>query len=297
MPSERIRDDRQLSSAPFDPTCVAQNSEAKRAFGAMKTPQPLRLGAAERLSRIDGILEAAYGTPEAELGNKDDPLDEAIYIILSFQTELRRFSSTWSALRVAFPNWAALEHAPARKIARVIRGGGLHRQKARTIKQLIFSVRRIVGELSLDLLRKMNNADAELFLTRLPGLSWKAARCVLLYSLNRDVFPVDGNTFRIFKRLGILSRHAVYRRRALHDALQSIVPTARRRALHVNLVVHGKRICLPRAPKCPECPLVPMCARVGLQGMTAPNASARSRGMLCAAQLIEHSAGRPRARI
>jgi endonuclease III len=90
-------------------------------------------------------------------------------------------------------------------------------------------------------------------LVRLPGFSWKTARCVLLYSLDRDVFPIDSNTFRVLKRAGILPASAVYRRRSLHDALQAAIPAPSRRAFHVNLVVHGQRTCLPRAPHCAEC--------------------------------------------
>lgn len=230
----------------------------------MRTPPPLRRGAAKRLIRIDGILQATYGTPEAELGNKDDPLDEAIYIILSFQTDLRRLKLTWAALRSAYPTWDALERATERQIAGIIRDGGLHRQKARTIKQLLEAVRRFAGKLCLDVLNGMSDTDSERALTQLPGLSWKAARCVLLYSLGREVLPVDGNTFRILKRLGVLSDRAVYRRRTLHETLQNAVPAARRRSLHVNMVVHGQRTCLPRSPRCTECRLLPICARVGL---------------------------------
>ncbi|MCK6592266.1 MAG: hypothetical protein L6Q76_32330 [Polyangiaceae bacterium] len=219
----------------------------------------------ERLADIDVVLDAAYGTPEAELGNKPDPLDEAIYIILSFQTDLARFSSTWSGLRTAYPSWDALEHAAARDVARILRDGGLHRQKTRTIRRLLAEVRRVAGEHSLDLLRALNDEDAERLLTRLPGLSWKAARCVLLYSLDREVLPIDSNTFRILKRTGVLSRRAVYRRRSLHDAIQAAVPAPRRRALHVNLVVHGQRTCLPRAPQCACCPLNADCPKVGLR--------------------------------
>jgi endonuclease III len=244
----------------------------------MRTPQPLRPNAAECLIRADKILEATYGTPETELGNKNDPLDEAIYIILSFQTNLQRVSSTWSALRSAYTTWDALERAPVRTIAQILREGGLHRQKARTIKLLLIAVRRTVGELSLDLLRGMSDAEAERFLTRLPGLSWKAARCVLLYSLRRDVFPVDSNTFRILKRLGVLSARAIYRRRTLHDALQNIVPAIRRRSLHVNLVVHGQRVCLPRHPRCAECRLRSMCPRIGLRDTNANAIACRGAG-------------------
>jgi endonuclease III len=218
----------------------------------------------ERLAHIDAVLDAAYGTPEAELGNKPDPLDEAIYIILSFQTDLARFSSTWSSLRAAYPSWGALEHAAARDVARILRDGGLHRQKTRTIRRLLAEVRKVAGEHSLDLLRAMNDEEAEKLLTRLPGLSWKAARCVLLYSLGRNVLPIDSNTFRILKRTGVLSRRAVYRRRTLHDAIQAAVPAHRRRALHVNLVVHGQRTCLPRDPRCACCPIGADCPKVGL---------------------------------
>jgi endonuclease III len=250
----------------------------------MTTRSPLRPGAVERLVHIDAALDAAYGNPEAELGNKPDPLDEAIYIVLSFQTDLGRVRSTWSRLRAAYSTWDAVERVRVPDVACVLREGGLHRQKARTIRRLLAEVRRVAGELSLGLVQTMSDEDAERFLTRLPGLSWKAARCVLLYSLGREVFPVDSNTFRILKRMGVLSRRAVYRRRTLHDAIQIAVPPSRRRALHVNLVVHGQRTCLPRAPKCTRCALFGICPRVGLAGSASeharmfPSTSSRARG-------------------
>lgn len=233
----------------------------------------LTRGARERLAAVDAVLERTYGTPEADLGNKSDALDEAIYIILSFQTDLARFSVTWSRLRNAYPTWEKVERAASSDIAAVLREGGLHQQKARTIQSLLATVRRSAGELSLRKVAQMSDEEAERFLTRLPGLSWKAARCILLYSLRRDSFPIDGNTFRILKRIGVLSRRVVYRRRTLHDALQAAVPAPRRRALHVNLVVHGQRICLPRAPQCSPCPLQTFCPRIGVRVERTKNKS------------------------
>jgi endonuclease III len=247
----------------------------------MRASSPLLPGAVDRLVEIDEILQSSYGAPEAELGNKVDPLDEAIYIILSFQTDLARFSLTWSRLKTAYPRWNALMRAPLDEVASVLREGGLHRQKALTIQHLLAEVELVTGELSLDLTKRMNDPDAERFLTRLPGLSWKGARCILLYSLRRDVFPIDGNTFRILKRTGVLPRQAVYRRRKMHDAVQAAIPAHRRRALHVNLVVHGQRICLPRAPQCSRCPLLATCPRIGLPakaGKKGHSRLARSKG-------------------
>jgi endonuclease III len=222
-------------------------------------------GGREKLIQIDKLLAVAYGTPESELGNKHDPLEEAVYIILSLQTDLPRLRRVWSELRDAFPNWEGLARARIDQIASVIRVGGLHRQKARTIKQLLAEVQRFAGVLSLDSMRAMSDQECESLLTGLPGLSWKAARCVLLYSLGRDAFPIDGNTFRILKRTGIISSSAAYRRRNSHDAVQNAVPPSLRRRLHVNLVVHGRRTCRPRSPRCPQCPLRRVCPRVGVK--------------------------------
>jgi endonuclease-3 len=249
----------------------------------MKYPSPLRRGARTLLEQLDRRLDRAYGSPESELGNKDDPLDEAIYIILTFQTDLARARSIWSRLRSAYPLWAALDSARVTRVAAVLREGGLHRQKARTIKRLLTRVRETTDQLSLDVLQEMSDDAAERVLRRLPGLSWKGARCVLLYSLGRNVLPIDGNTFRILKRVGVLSRGAVYRRRATHDAIQEAVPRARRRRFHVNLVVHGQRTCLPVEPKCFECPVRTVCSMIGVRaarGRTqrrADSASARTR--------------------
>ena len=227
-------------------------------------------GGRQRLRFLDELLDTAYGAPEAVLGNQPNALDEAVYIILSFQTDLPRFRHTWQVLRSAFSQWADADRASVEEIADVLRAGGLHRQKAKAIKRLLGAVRDGFGELSLAALRALGDADAERVLTRLPGLSWKGARCVLLYSLRRDVFPVDGNTFRIFRRAGVIPGSAVYRRRSLHDALQAAVPADRRLPFHVNLVVHGQRACLPATPRCDTCPALDVCKRRGLGVRTVP---------------------------
>lgn len=143
------------------------------------------------LHSLDQLLDVAYGAPESELGNKKDPLEEAIYIILSFQTNLDRAKQVWNELRKVYPTWNLLASAPLRRLANTLRVGGLQKQKARTIKALLRAVKQEAGAYSLDFLRDFDDIEAERFLLRLPGLSWKGARCVLLYSLNRAVFPVD----------------------------------------------------------------------------------------------------------
>ena len=221
----------------------------------------LTKAAKHKLIEFDRLLDREYGAPFRELGNKSDPLDEAIYIILSFQTDVRRAQKVWRELSSAFPSWEDMLEAPLPRIAKALRAGGLQKQKARAMKNLLRAVAEDAGALSLDMLRDMSDQDAERFLTQLPGLSWKGARCVLLYSLDRDAFPVDINTFRIFRRAGILPLKSVYRRRGLHDALQQSVPPDRRKRFHINLVVHGQRTCLPKSPNCDACAVRSLCAK------------------------------------
>lgn len=218
----------------------------------------------ERLHDLERVLDQAYGAPESLLGNQVDPLDEAVYIILSFQTDLARFKETWQRLRATFPCWSDVEHGTLKDLSAALRPGGLHRQKAKAITRLLRAVRRQFGELSLNTLRQLGDAEAERTLTRLPGMSWKGARCVLLYSLDREVFPIDGNSLRVLQRAGVIPLSAVYRRRSLHDAIQEAVNPRRRRRFHVNLVVHGQEVCLPQRPRCEVCPAACLCPRRGV---------------------------------
>lgn len=227
-------------------------------------PAALLSGGRSKLLKLDRMLQRAYGAPEDSLGNKRNPLSEAIYILLSYQTNLSRSKSVWRRLRSSFPRWQDVERASVSRVAAVLRQGGLQRQKARVIKTLLAKVRRLFGELSLKRLRGESDDHAERILTQLPGLSWKGARCVLLYSLDREVFPVDVNTFRILKRIGIIPVHSVYRRKSVHDTLETAILPSRRREFHVNLVVHGQRTCLPLNPKCHACPVRPICSMTGL---------------------------------
>ncbi len=245
----------------------------------------LHRGARSAIEQLDLLLDDAYGAPEADLDNKDDPLDEAVYIVLSFQTNLERLKLVWEKLRSTFPDWEHVAKAPLCHVAEAIRIGGLQEQKARTIRKLLETAKEATGTYSLDVLRDMDNENAERFLTRLPSLSWKAARCVLLYSLGRDVFPVDGNTFRIFKRVGVLDGKSVYRRRGLHDGLQDAVGAARRKAFHINLVVHGQRTCLPRRPRCSICTARSICPMCGVPADIMSHARADSNSGSHAVQI------------
>jgi endonuclease-3 len=85
----------------------------------------------------------------------------------------------------------------------------------------------------------------------------KTAACVLLFSLCRDVFPVDVHVHRLCRRLGLVASTASAEQTFL--TVSPLVPRGRAYALHTNLIRFGRSICRPRDPKCLLCPLHEQC--------------------------------------
>lgn len=211
-------------------------------------------------ARLRAALATHYGEPSRSrlpLGNKRDPLDELIYILLTVQTQYG-VDGVWDALKTRFPTWDHVLRAREESLRRVIAPLGLSDQRARRIRTVLRAVRDEMGALSLRRLRRMSTADAEAFLTSLPGVGLKVARCVLMYSCGHEVLPVDAHVLRVSKRIGLLPDETSWN--DAHDAIHRAVRPEYRYSLHVNFVRLGRDVCGARTPQCEVCPLVTMCA-------------------------------------
>jgi len=198
--------------------------------------------------------------------NLKNPLDELLFIICSTKTGEASYRSTFRSLKETFPTHLQIAEAPAEYIARPMLSGGLSNQKAKAIRELLDIVVAEFGEPTLKPLRKMSDEEAEAFLLSLPGVGKKVARCVLMYSLSRQVFPVDTHCWRIARRLGWVrttqkDKHCAPRDM---DRLQSKIPPELRYSLHVNMISLGREICTPTAPQCDDCPISAWCLRIGV---------------------------------
>ena len=198
--------------------------------------------------------------------NLKNPLDELLFIMCSTKTGEASYRSTFRALKETFPTHLQIAEAPAEYIARPIASGGLSNQKAKAIRDLLDIIVARFGEPSLKALRAMGDAEAEDFLLSLPGVGKKTARCVLMYSMGRQVFPVDTHCWRIARRLGWVrptqkDKHCAPRDM---DRLQSRIPPELRHSLHVNMISLGREICIPTAPRCDGCPISVWCPKIGV---------------------------------
>lgn len=198
--------------------------------------------------------------------NRKNPLEELVFIICSSKTDEEKYRSIFNALRRAYPTFQALMDAPGPDIARILEPAGLSNQKANIIKDVLMIVNARFGRPTLAPLNHMTDDEAEEFLLSLPRIGKKTTRCVLMYSLGREVFPVDTHCWRIAIRLGWIKPIYADGRctQSDMDRLQDIIPRDVRHSLHVNLISHGRKVCTARSPKCRECPLLELCPRIGV---------------------------------
>lgn len=216
------------------------------------------------INQIAGLLERRYRNFNHH--NLNNPLDELLFILCSTKTTEAGYRESYRALRRHFPTNGRLAGASVRQIASAISQGGLAKKKARTIFQTMRRACLEFGEPNLSALRSMNDMECESFLTSLPGVGTKIARCVMLYSLGRRVFPVDVHCWRVAYRLGWIRPTRPNGLASLHDRdrLQKLIPDELRYSLHVNFVSLGRQFCTSSSPKCDMCPLTKYCRRVGV---------------------------------
>jgi endonuclease III len=201
------------------------------------------------------MLHAAYGSPRH--GNKDDPLDELVFILLSQMTTQPSFNRVFDRLKTACPRWETLLGIPLARLKAIIKDAGLSGQKAPRLKVIFRKLKKDFGSVTLQPLAAMTDQGAEDYLTSLPGVGIKTAKCILMYSLGRQVLPVDTHVWRVTRRLGLVSTSVPYA--GVHKSLEAIVPPESRYSFHVNSIAHGRSLCLALRPKCSACPLRRIC--------------------------------------
>lgn len=216
---------------------------------------PVGSGYEERWREIEARLRATYGQPRHH--NPEDPLDDLVFLVLSRMTQEVKYVRTYRALKERFADWQGVRDAPRDALEDLLRDAGLASTKSVHLQGILEEIDRREGSLSLAHLQCLSDSDAEAYLTSLPGVSTKTARCVMLYTLGRATFPVDSHVWRVAQRLGLAPKRP-WSNRAGRE-LQDRVPPELRGSLHVTLVAHGRAVCRARRPRCDQCGLSAYC--------------------------------------
>jgi endonuclease-3 len=213
-----------------------------------------------RVVRIVRALENFIGCPQ-QARRLPPPLDMLIATILSQNTSDRNSHRAYTTLRARFPRWEDLATAPLASMKSAIRSGGMANLKAPRIQEILRCVKERYGAFTLDGLRRRSTEEVIAELTSLDGVGLKTAACVLVFSLGRDVFPVDTHVHRICNRLGLVSGCPTPEK--TYSAMQPLIPKGKAYAFHTNLIRFGRKICRSASPACSYCPVYAECRYPG----------------------------------
>jgi endonuclease III len=219
----------------------------------------------ETIDEVASRLSARYG--DFAHGNKANPLNELVFILCSIKTGELGYQGSYRTLRRRFPTFDALGHATTQEIAVALVPSGLELQKAGYLSAILNRLKVEFGRPTLAPLRMMDDNACERFLLTLPGVGKKTARCVMMYSLGRAVFPVDTHCWRIARRLGWVRRTRPDGSCSSRDMdrLQGKIQPQLRFGMHVNMVSLGRDVCRSRNPRCTDCTLRDFCPRIGVR--------------------------------
>ena len=176
-----------------------------------------------------------------------NPFELLVATILSAQSTDKMVNSVTPALFARYPDAATLAGADPRELQELIRSTGFFQAKSRSLLGMAAALEeRFGGEVP----------DRMADLVTLPGVGRKTANVVLSVAFAKPGLPVDTHVLRLSKRLGLTVHEDPVK---VEADLNPMVPAAERGLLSLRLILHGRRVCLARAPACPDCVLQDIC--------------------------------------
>lgn len=150
-----------------------------------------------------------------------------------------------------YPDAAALAGAGQRELAAELRPLGLHRVRARALRQCAATIHRLYGGVP-------PRQHEEL--TELPHAGRYVASATRCFAYGEQEPVVDANIARIFERFfGISTERQLHLADEVWEFAGVLMGTAPARAWNFAMLDFAALVCVPRTPRCVECPVARAC--------------------------------------
>lgn len=209
----------------------------------------------KKLNNIISAFEEHY-IDETKKKKLSGILDTLIATKLSQNTTDKTSSIAFNNLKKEFESWDKVIDAPVSKIKNLIKICGLAETKSKDIKEMILQIKKEHGKVNLDFLKNLSDEEVYSELCKYKGIGVKTASCVLVFSLGRDVFPVDTHIHRVLNRLGIVNTKSA---EETFEKSKEIIPGMKKYFLHRAIIMFGRNICRANSPYCGSCFLYKQC--------------------------------------
>lgn len=191
-------------------------------------------------------LKRANPAPTTEL-RYTTPFELLVAVILSAQSTDKGVNKATAELFKAANTPQAIVKLGLRGLKRYIKTIGLYNTKAANI----------INTSKLLLERHGGNVPrTREALQALPGVGRKTANVILNTAFGEPTIAVDTHIFRVANRTGLAPGKNV---REVEDKLVRAVPRAYLHEAHHWLILHGRYVCVARAPRCAICPIYDLC--------------------------------------
>ena len=167
---------------------------------------------------------------------------------LAAQCTDARVNLVTPALFQRFPSLEAFAAATPDEVGEYVRSCGFWRAKA---KDIVGSAQMLLSDFGGKVPDNMDD------LLRLPGVGRKTANLILGDIYGKEGYVCDTHCIRITGRLGITdgSKDPL----KVEQQLRKVIPPDESSDFCHRMVLHGRALCMARAPKCEECPIQRLC--------------------------------------
>jgi endonuclease III len=191
-------------------------------------------------------FHAANPEPRGEL-HHHTPFELLIAVILSAQATDKSVNLATDELYPHANTPRALLKLGQKGLERYVKSIGLYRTKA---KNIIATCKILLEQHGGEVPRSRDALEA------LPGVGRKTANVVLNIAFGEPTIAVDTHIFRIGNRTGLAPGKTPLE---VEQRLLKFVPEEYKLHAHHWLILHGRYVCVARAPKCGECLIRDLC--------------------------------------
>lgn len=200
----------------------------------------------ERVAGIISALKLAY--PEALCALQYEKDYELLFAVrLSAQCTDARVNQVAPILYERFPTLDAIAAAEVGEVEDIIHSCGFFRQKA---KDIVLSAQMLLTE------HGGKVPDTMEALLKLPGVGRKTANLILGDIYGKPAVVCDTHCIRICEKLGLTKGKDPAK---VEQQLWKLLPHEESSDFCHRIVLHGRAVCVARAPKCEICTLAPYC--------------------------------------
>ncbi|MGN0395524.1 MAG: endonuclease III [Coprococcus sp.] len=204
----------------------------------------------ERIAEIVRILNETYTTEYKCYLNHDNAWQLLIATMLSAQCTDARVNMVTKDLFVKYPTLQAFADADLKELEKDIYSTGFYKNKA---KNIIGCAKKLISEYGGEV---PNDIDA---LTQLDGVGRKTANVIRGNIFHEPSIVVDTHVKRISNLLGLTKEEDPVK---IEYDLMEKLPKEQWILYNIQIITHGRNVCIARRPKCDECTLASVCPSV-----------------------------------